>query len=185
MADRPLTLKESRFVRAYVGEANGVVKDAALMAGYSAKKARDIGSQTLARPVVRAEVARLESKRPQSLQVWTADYQATVRRQIADQWLAWTMDDATDMTHRVRCSDMLAKHLGMYAEREKSSALAAGIDPAELSDAQLASIAAGSLYELDERRHKGKGGGGEVGELRSEALDDRLTDAPPEPTEPI
>lgn len=163
MADAPkrrLTLKEKRFVDAYLGPANGVVKEAALLAGYSKGKAKDIGSQTLARPIVRAEIDKREARRPKALRVWSSEYQATVKAQLAEQWLEWTMDDGLDMAHRLRASDMLGKHLGMYMDHTKSAAAVVNVDPSELSDAQLAAIAAGALVEMDGRRDRGDLAGG-------------------------
>lgn len=154
--DRSMTLREKRFIDAYLGGANGNAKEAAIMAGYKPSGARNVGHEALKRPIVKQEIARRESRRPKELQIWSHDYQVTIKTQIAEQWLDWLQDDSLDMPHRIKASDMLAKHLGMYEDRTKSSVTVANVDPTELSDSQLAAIAAGALVEMDGRR-------GEVG----------------------
>jgi phage terminase small subunit len=60
---RPLTGKQRAFVDAYVGQANMNATRAAVLAGYSARTARQAGAECLSKPVIRAEIARREAVR--------------------------------------------------------------------------------------------------------------------------
>lgn len=54
-----LTIKQQRFVAAYLGEANGNATKAALLAGYPEPSAHTIGWENLQKPAIREAVRRL------------------------------------------------------------------------------------------------------------------------------
>lgn len=54
----PLTLKQRRFVDAYLGACNGNVTKAAIAAGYSPRSAYSVGHETLKNPEVAAEIKK-------------------------------------------------------------------------------------------------------------------------------
>ena len=59
------TLKQRKFVAAYVGEANGNASEAARLAGYDAANFATVGHNTLVSKKVQAELARLKAEIPE------------------------------------------------------------------------------------------------------------------------
>jgi phage terminase small subunit len=65
----PLKDRKEIFCQAYIGKANLNATEAALMAGYSQKSARNIGSENMAKPDIRARIAFLQRATMKKLEV--------------------------------------------------------------------------------------------------------------------
>lgn len=73
-----LTAKQRRFVEAFAGPAKGNATEAARMAGYSAKTARQMGQENLSKPAIAEAIDRL-SQAPRA--------QARLDREKLNAWL--------------------------------------------------------------------------------------------------
>ncbi len=124
-----LTLKQRRFVDAYMGEANGNATEAARMAGYSQSSpavTQHAGHEVLRNPNVRSEIERIYSSRVAS----RAERQAF--------WTDTMRSGAHEMGHRLKATELLGKTQGDFIARLEVDVK---VDAVELTDAQLAAIA--------------------------------------------
>ena len=67
MSDKKLTAKQARFVEEYLIDLNAT--QAALRAGYSARTAKDIGCENLAKPNIAAAITKAQSKRSERTEI--------------------------------------------------------------------------------------------------------------------
>lgn len=127
-----LTPKKRRFVEEYLVDLNGAA--AAVRAGYKPSAAKFTASHLLAEGPVQAEVARLQSQRAEKTAV-------TAERVLEHLWdnailARGTKDFTASNAAFVKCGE----HVGMW---KKGAALNVHVNLDELSDAQLAHLAAG------------------------------------------
>ena len=65
--ENTLTAKQKRFIEEYLIDLNGT--QAAIRAGYSKKTAQEISSENLSKPIIKAEIERLQAETSITLQV--------------------------------------------------------------------------------------------------------------------
>ena len=103
-----LTPKQAAFVREYLVDRNGA--QAAIRAGYSRKAARQQGSRLLAHGDVREAVDKAQAKLAEVTEVdaaWVLR-KLTHEAQIADH-----------AASRIRATELIGKHIGMFVERRE------------------------------------------------------------------
>ncbi len=116
-ADR-LTPKQARFVREYPLDLDPAA--AARRAGYSAGSARASGARNLAKPAIAAAIAAALSEtmaapaREEAVEAAAVTVQTVLERLIRE---ADGQGPDTSAATRIRASELLAKYLGMLAER--------------------------------------------------------------------
>ena len=104
-----LTLKQTRFISAYVGEAKGNATQAAKLAGYSgnADTLRMTGSKTVAKAYIQAAIRKIVESDP-----------LVKNRAQRRQWWSEVIDEKeNDLSHRLRASELLAKASGDFVQR--------------------------------------------------------------------
>lgn len=155
-----LTMKEKLFVVAYFkNNYNGA--QAVIEAGYATKNAKQMAFQMLQRPHVKAAIAGLGQKRMDEVTV-SADY--VLRKLIRTVEKA---EQSDNYSATLRGLELLAKHLGMFVERQEISGPDGGAivheqrvkqDAADFVS-KLARLAksggAGEVLELPNRRTEG------------------------------
>lgn len=102
-----LTTKQRRFVEAY----NGNATEAAILAGYSKKTARQIGQNLLTKVDIQAAIQEREQARLTPL------IAAREQRQIF--WSTIMRDTSADMRDRLRASELLGKSEGDFLDRSE------------------------------------------------------------------
>ena len=137
-ADKPLTPKQQRFCEEYVKDHNGA--QAAIRAGYSVRTAREQAAALLTKHHIKALVASLDHKVSDAAGV-NAVYLRTKVRDLFERCAASGSEEYNPVA-ALKAGDMLAKHIGWYAEdnRQKHAVQ-------EMTDAQLAEY----RRELDQR----------------------------------
>ena len=104
-----LSLKQKRFVSAYVGEAKGNATQAAKLAGYSGNSdtLRMTGSKTVAKAYIQAAIRKIVENDP-----------LVKNRAQRRQWWSEVIDaKENDLSHRLRASELLAKASGDFIQR--------------------------------------------------------------------
>lgn len=125
MKDGRLTAKQERFVLEYLVSLNAT--QAAILAGYSKKTAKDIGSENLAKPLIRARIdeqlKKIESAKiadaKEVLQLLTA----AARGEMEEQVVSYTPQGELDLVtkkiggrDKVKAVELLGKHHGLFVE---------------------------------------------------------------------
>jgi phage terminase small subunit len=105
-----LNAKQSAFAREYLKDRNAT--QAAIRAGYSKRSARAIGCELLTQPDIRALVAEKEQSAAEKVGITVEgvlrDFEEIKSRALSK--------DDLGVAHK--CSESIAKHLGMYIERK-------------------------------------------------------------------
>lgn len=112
--DRELTLKQKLFVEAYVSS-DGNLTEAARKAGYKGNNLNKVASELKAKPHIKKAIDELTAKKIKELNV-TKEY--VLRK------LVRTVEKAEDDNNHgatLRGLELLAKHLGMFIERQEIS----------------------------------------------------------------
>jgi phage terminase small subunit len=112
--DRELTLKQKLFVEAYVSS-DGNLTEAARQAGYKGNNLNKVASELKAKPHIKKAIDELTAKKIKELNV-TKEY--VLRK------LVRTVEKAEDDNNHgatLRGLELLAKHLGMFIERQEIS----------------------------------------------------------------
>jgi phage terminase small subunit len=114
MSDKPkkkLTLKQHRFVVAYMGEAKGNATEAARIAGYSGKDhtLSAVGQENLRKPAISQAIENHVKNDPR----------IASREDILKFWTEMLLDVSAKEAHRFRASENLAKCFAMFIERRK------------------------------------------------------------------
>ena len=106
-----LTLKQKRFVVAYMGEAKGNATQAARIAGYSGKDnvLGAIGLENLKKPLISKEIADFVKSDPR----------IASRQDVLLYWTELLEDESAESTHRLRASENLARCYAMFIIRTK------------------------------------------------------------------
>ena len=129
-----LTPKQARFVAEYLVDLNAT--QAAVRAGYSAKTARQAGSENLTKPAVSEAVADAQAERAARASV-TADW--VVQRLAAE---AQARGPGSSHAARVAALAHLGKHLGMFAERNE---LAVAGEAIRVTEVKLVGVRPGEV----------------------------------------
>jgi phage terminase small subunit len=103
-----LTAKQQRFCEEYLIDLNAT--QAAIRAGYSEKRAAEIGYQLLHKTTVSAQIQLLRSERSQRTAI-TAD---KVLDDIAR--IGKKAEDAEEYTAALKACELTGKHLGMFKD---------------------------------------------------------------------
>ena len=107
-----LTNKQKVFCQEYIVDNNGM--RAAIVAGYSKKSARVIASENLTKLNVKNEIARLQKKNIEKIEVTVEEILTELKRIAFD-----LQDSEVNMREKLRAIEMLGKHLGMFVERRE------------------------------------------------------------------
>ena len=118
-----LTLKQQKFVEAYVGPANGNASKAAELAGYKKNEAtlRSVGAENLTKPAIIAAIAQRTQK---SLKKLNAD---KILEELAS--IAQGEDDEAKTSDRIRALELLGKNLALWIDRKEVSGPDGGAVP--------------------------------------------------------
>jgi len=140
-ADTPLRPRQRRFVTEYLVDLNGT--QAAIRAGYSAKTAKDIASQNLAKLNIKAAVAAGLKKQDRK----TFEGVALTREIVLEQMRAEATFHGEGSSHsaRVRANELLGREVGLFREQSAPPAVVNVnvpnvFDPSQLNDDQLAKL---------------------------------------------
>ena len=150
-----VTPKQERFVEEYLVDLSA--KHAAIRAGYSAKTAKAIGCENLAKPDIAAAIAKAKaarSKRTAVSQDWVLNHiHGTVERCLGK-------GDAFQPAAALKGLDLAGKHLGMFTTTLRHAGHDGGpLSPDSLTTLELArkvafSLAAGAEAEKAEKAKK-------------------------------
>ena len=121
---RKLTLKQERFVNAYLGEAKGNATEAARIAGY--KHPHVAGSQTLANPRIAARVKQdvekagitAEAILAELADVGFADWRDFIEV-IARDKTGKPTRVRMDLSNKVKALELLGKHHQLFTEKQE------------------------------------------------------------------
>lgn len=111
MAAKKLTPKQQEFCRQYLLDLNGT--QAAVRSGYSEHTARQAAAENLSKPVIQAEIERLQKERSDRTAL-DADWVLRRLREEADE-----RGEGSSHAARVRAIELAGKHLGMFADKHK------------------------------------------------------------------
>ena len=108
---KKLTLKQHRFVVAYMGEAKGNATQAARIAGYSGSDntLRTVGQENMTKPAIISAIEEYKNK----------EEGIATREDILRFWSDMLNDESVKETHRIRCAENLARCYAMFIERRK------------------------------------------------------------------
>lgn len=124
MAERPLTLKQEKFVTAYLGEAKGNATEAARIAGY--RKPHPEGSRLLRNATIAARVAEDVEKRTVTAQqvldeladVAMADWRDFITVRTHPKTGAH-IDVKMDLTSKIKALELLGKYHQLFIEKQQ------------------------------------------------------------------
>lgn len=128
-----LTDKQKRFVDEYLVDLNATA--AAKRAGYSAKRASELGYQLLQKTTVQASIQQAMQARSQRLCI-TQDFVLERLREIAEREASDAPDSELKYSAKLRALELLGRHLGLFEDRLR---LAGSIDTGKL-DSILAQL---------------------------------------------
>jgi phage terminase small subunit len=137
--ERRLSLKQKRFVQAFIGDAGENATRAAISAGYGISGARVTGSRLLAHPNISAAIAAARVNVAQSQAITVASLVADLREVLAD---ARRRGQSSAAVQALKEISILC---GLRIER--SERLQRSV--ADMSDAELLEIARGTSNELE------------------------------------
>lgn len=107
-----LTIKQQRFINAYMGEAKGNATQAARLAGYKGNgdTLKQVGAENLAKPYIKAEIERLTRNDPL----------IATREEIQQFWteVAKGHHGAT-LSDQLKASELLAKSRAMFNHKQE------------------------------------------------------------------
>lgn len=111
-----LTPKQERFVQEYLVDLNATA--AAKRAGYSEKRASELGYQLLRKTTVQAAIQRAIQDRSQRTGV-TQDYVIEKLKAIADKQASDAPDSDLKYSSQIKAIELLGKHLGAWEPQNK------------------------------------------------------------------
>ena len=122
--DKPLTVKQDKFIREYIATGNGA--ESARLAGYSENTAREMASENLTKPHIKKAI----------------DQRRTETMQDLDEKIAWLTDqltkEATDAENgdstRVRALEVLGRVFGAFAPEKQEITQYSGAFLADLEE---------------------------------------------------
>lgn len=113
MAERKMTQKQARFVSEYLIDLNATA--AATRAGYSTKRASEIGYQLLRKTTVSEAIAEAMRVREKKTGI-TAEYVLGNLKTIVERCMA---SGAFDARGAAKALELLGRHLGMFTDKVK------------------------------------------------------------------
>ncbi len=111
-----LTPKQERFVQEYLVDLNATA--AAKRAGYSGKRASELGYQLLQKTTVQAAIQKAIQARSRRTEV-TQDYVIGKLREIADKDASDAQDSDLRYSSKLRALELLGKHVGAFERKEE------------------------------------------------------------------
>lgn len=111
-----LTPKQERFVQEYLVDLNATA--AAKRAGYSEKRASELGYQLLRKTTVQAAIQRAIQDRSQRTGA-TQDYVIEKLKAIADKQASDAPDSDLKYSSQIKAIELLGKHLGAWEPQNK------------------------------------------------------------------
>lgn len=108
-----LTEKQKAFVREYLVDLNATA--AAKRAGYSEKTAYSVGNENLTKPEISKAIQKAMQERQERTQV-TQDMVVQEISKVAFKDAADFAESELKYANKLKALEMLAKHLGLYAE---------------------------------------------------------------------
>lgn len=111
-----LTPKQERFVQEYLVDLNATA--AAKRAGYSEKRASELGYQLLRKTTVQESIQKAIQERSQRTVV-TQDYVIDKLKAIADKQASDAPDSDLKYSSQLKAIELLGKHLGAWEPRDK------------------------------------------------------------------
>ena len=166
-----LTLKQLKFIDAYLGSCNGNAKRAAIEAGYPEKTAQQQGSENLSKPVIKAEISRRYRE--------SCMDEEEVLRRLGDQARgvgAYIDTSISEAKPHVRVKQLIDAGLGHLIKSVKYTDK--GACNLEFYDAQAALIHIGRHLKLftDKTEHSGEVGVRNLSDIPDHELDKLLTE---------
>jgi len=125
MMENKLTDKQKRFVEEYLIDLNAT--QAAIRSGYSEKTAQRIGSENLSKPLIKAEIERLQAETSDKLQV-TKESLINDLITIKDLCLV----DPRVTHNSIKAIEVISKMLGFNATEKQEITLAGPVDISKL-----------------------------------------------------
>lgn len=104
--------KQKRFVSEYI-KSGGNAKKAAVLAGYSKKTARSIGSENLTKPDIAKAVEKAQKRIAEKAE-WTA---LDILRNLQE--IAQLARERGNLTAEIKCNELYGKQIGMFIDRVK------------------------------------------------------------------
>lgn len=111
-----LTPKQERFVQEYLVDLNATA--AAKRAGYSERRASELGYQLLRKTTVQAAIQMAIQDRSQRTGV-TQDYVIEKLKTIADKQASDAPDSDLKYSSQIKAIELLGKHLGAWEPQDK------------------------------------------------------------------
>ena len=111
-----LTPKQERFVQEYLVDLNATA--AVKRAGYSGKRASELGYQILQKTTVQAAIQKAIQARSRRTEV-TQDYVIGKLREIADKDASDAQDSDLRYSSKLRALELLGKHVGAFERKEE------------------------------------------------------------------
>lgn len=111
-----LTPKQERFVQEYLVDLNATA--AAKRAGYSEKRASELGYQLLRKTTVQESIQKAIQERSQRTVV-TQDYVIDKLKAIADKHASDAPDSDLKYSSQLKAIELLGKHLGAWERQDK------------------------------------------------------------------
>ena len=110
-----LTEKQKMFVQEYLVDLNAT--QAAVRAGYSQKRASEIGYQLLQKTTVQAAILDAIDKRQQRTEV-TQDYVIDKLREIAEMRASDCSESDLKYGNKIKAIELLGKHVGAWEPKD-------------------------------------------------------------------
>ncbi len=111
-----LTAKQKLFVQEYLVDLNAT--QAAIRAGYSQKRAGELGYQLLQKTTIQEAINQALAARQKRTQV-SQDYVIDKLRQIAEQEASDAPESDLKYANKIKAIELLGKHVGAFEGREK------------------------------------------------------------------
>lgn len=110
-----LTPKQERFVQEYLVDLNATA--AAKRAGYSSKRASELGYQLLQKTTVQTAIQNAQLERQKRTKV-TQDYVIGKLMEIADKDASDAQDSDLKYANKLKALELLGKHLGAWEPQD-------------------------------------------------------------------
>lgn len=117
-----LTAKQERFVQEYLVDLNAT--QAAIRAGYSERRASELGYQLLQKTTVRNAIQKAIQDRSQRTEV-TQDQVVEELKTVAFAQAADYSDSTLKYANKLKALELLGRHLGMFTDKVEHSGEAA------------------------------------------------------------
>lgn len=121
-----LTQKQERFVAEYLVDLNATA--AAKKAGYSHKRASEIGYQLLQKTTVQDAIQKAIQDRNHRTEV-DQDYVIGKLREIADMKASDAQDSELKYSSKIKALELLGKHVGAFERQDKQQTAVEDLTP--------------------------------------------------------